>query len=96
MKKTNDEPIGNILKKMVRENRWKENLNRVKVNEVWAKVMGETVNRYTRHVTLRKDTLVLLIDSSPLKQELLFARKKIIQLMNEEIGESIIKEVVIH
>ncbi len=96
MKKTNDQPIKNILQQMVRENRWKDNLNKVKVNEVWARVMGETVNRYTRHVTLRKNILVLLIDSSPLKQELLFAKAKIIKLMNEEIGEDIVKDVIIH
>lgn len=92
----NDFPIGDVLKKMVNENRWKEKLNRVKVSEVYAKVMGETVVRYTRHVTLRKDTLVLLIDSSPLKQELSFAKSKIIKLMNEEIGENVIKNVTIH
>lgn len=92
----NDFPIGDVLKKMVHENRWKEKLNRVKVNEVWAKVMGETVVRYTRHVTLRKNTLVLLIDSSPLKQELSYAKTKIIKLMNDEIGEDVIKHVTIH
>jgi predicted nucleic acid-binding Zn ribbon protein len=96
MKKMNDRPIGEVLKMMVKQNHWKEKLNRVKVSEVWAKVMGETVVRYTRHVTLRKDTLVLLIDSSPLKQELAYAKTKIIKLMNEEIGENVIKNVMIH
>lgn len=96
MKKTNDEPIGDILKKMVRDNKWKEKLNRVKINEVWATVMGDTVNRYTRHVTLRKNTLVLLIDSSPLKQEMMYAKPKIIKLMNEALGEDLIKEVMVH
>lgn len=95
-KKTNDQPIGDILQQMVRQNQWKTRLDRVKIKEVWLRVMGETVARYTRHVTLRGKTLVLLIDSAPLKQELSYAKAKIIRLVNEECGEELVKEVLIH
>ncbi len=96
MKKKNDQPIKDVLQQMVSSNRWNEKLNRVKIQDLWNKVMGDTVTRYTRHITLRKNSLVLLIDSAPLKQELAYSKEKIMKLINEELGEDIIKEVIIH
>ncbi len=94
--KKNDQPIKDVLKQMVNSNNWNEKLNRVKIRELWAKVMGETVSKYTRHITLRNNSLVILIDSAPLKQELSYSKSKIINILNEELGEEIIKEVIIH
>ncbi len=96
MKKKNDQQIKDVLKQMVSSNRWDEKLNRVKIQDVWAKAMGETVAKYTRHVTLRKNSLVLLIDSAPLKQELAYSKDKIMKNINEELGEDLVKEVIIH
>ncbi len=96
MRKKNDQQLKDVLQQMIQSNRWKEKLDRVKINLIWKNVMGETVNKYTKHITLRKNTLVILIDSAPLKQELSFAKKKIVKLINEEIGEELIQEVIIH
>lgn len=96
MKKKNDVSLKDALQLMVRQNQWKQKLDRVKVADVWHQVMGETIAKYTKHVTLRNKTLVILIESAPLKQELAYAKPKIIKLMNEEIGENLIEEVLIH
>ncbi len=96
MRKKNDYKLDEVLKLMVRQNRWDEKLDRVKIREVWVSAMGETVNKYTKHVTLRKNTLVVLIDSAPLKQELSYGKEKIKKIMNEALGKELIKEVILH
>ena len=96
MRKKNDQQLKDVLQQMVSSNKWNEKLNRVKIQDVWSKTMGETVNKYTRHVTLRKNSLVILIDSAPLKQELAYSKVKIMNLINEELGEALVKEVIIH
>lgn len=96
MKKKNDILLKDALKLMVKKNQWKQKLDRVRVEEIWKKIMGKTINKYTKHVTLRNKTLVILIESAPLKQELFYGKQTIIQRMNKEIGEQLIEDVIIH
>lgn len=96
MKKTNDQILKDVLQQMIQSNQWENRLDKVKLRSTWEQLMGDTVAKYTKHITLRNKTLVLLIESAPLKQELSFAKSKIIQLINEEFGKELIKEVIIH
>jgi hypothetical protein len=57
--------------------------------------MGKTISTYTSQITVRKGVLYLTILSAPLKHELSYAKDKIRDLINEELGESYIQDVVI-
>ena len=62
---------------------------------LWEKLMGKTISTYTSNIRLRKNVLYLTILSAPLKHELSFGKEKIKSLLNDEIGEEVVKEVVI-
>ena len=92
----NDFPIKDVLKKWVNTQQGAERkLNQVKVEEVWEDLMGAKISEYTSKVILRRDTLILYINSAPLKQELSYSKEKIVRRMNEKLGEEIIKEVIV-
>jgi predicted nucleic acid-binding Zn ribbon protein len=57
--------------------------------------MGSTIARYTDKIQIINQTLFITTQVAPLKQELLFQKEKIMQRVNEALGEKIIKEVVI-
>jgi len=95
MKRHNDRPIKDALKNMVDAYRLKPKLNQKKIEVIWAEAMGVGISRYTKEVKLRKDKLFLTIDSAPLRQELSYGKEKIIKILNEELGEEVIKNVVI-
>jgi len=95
MKKYNDQKIKDVLAEMYNSRRLKPKLDQLKVKSIWENMMGPSINKYTREVSLRKGKLMVQIDSAPLKQELSFGKEKIIKMMNEEIGEVVVKEVVI-
>jgi hypothetical protein len=84
-----------VLKDVVDEFRWKEKLNETKIRQVWSQKMGATINNYTKEVTLRKDILLLIITSAPLKQELSYDKEKIKTMLNTELGGEYIREVII-
>ena len=67
----------------------------MRVKSLWASLMGKTINTYTSQITVRKGVLYLSILSAPLKHELSYAKDKIRDLLNAELGEEYIKEVVI-
>jgi predicted nucleic acid-binding Zn ribbon protein len=95
-RKTNDQPLADVLKQMVHVFRLKSNLYRTKIENLWELKMGRTIATYTRDIRMKDNVLYVTIESASLRAELQFGREKIKTIMNEEIGEEYIKEVVIN
>lgn len=95
MKKKNDQSLQEAMQQMLKDFRLEPQLNETRVKMLWEKLMGKTISTYTANIRLQKNTLYLTILSAPLKHELSYAKEKIIALLNEEMGEELIKEVVI-
>ena len=96
MRKTNDQPLADVLQQMVHVFRLKPNLYKTKIENLWEQMMGKTISTYTREIRLKDNVLFVTIESAPLRSELHFGREKIRQMLNEEIGEEFLKEVVIN
>lgn len=60
----------------------------------WEKIMGHTIASRTQKVYVRDHVLFLQIESAPLRNELVHAKKKIIELINREMKTDLINEVV--
>lgn len=56
-------------------------------------MMGPVVSGYTRKIRLDEHTLLLYIDSASLKMELSIMKEKILEQINERLGETYVKEV---
>ena len=57
--------------------------------------MGNNVNSYTNEIILKKNTLYVNLSSSVLRQELSFGKQKIVDLLNKELGKTVIKKIVL-
>jgi len=67
----------------------------MQIEEVWEELMGKTIARYTDSIQIVNQTLFISTSVAPLKNELLFQKEKIIQRVNEALGEKVIRDVVI-
>ena len=66
------------------------------VVKAWGVVFGVFVEKQTRSLRLQLDgKLWVKLDSGPLKEELMMAKGKMVDLLNEELGRPLIKEIVI-
>lgn len=95
MKQKNDFSLSEAMQAMIKEYRLGPQLNEMRVKTLWAELMGKTINTYTSQIAVRKGVLYLSILSAPLKHELSYAKDKIRDLLNAELGEEYIKDVVI-
>jgi predicted nucleic acid-binding Zn ribbon protein len=64
------------------------------VNE-WEKIMGKMIAQHTTKIYVKNRKLIVYLDSAPLKQELSYAKSKIVNLLNEEVGTEVIEDVII-
>ncbi len=94
-KKYNDQPIADVLKELVAKNNWKSKLYQNKVKQIWVLKMGPSISGYTREIKLRGKKLFISIGSAPLRQELSYSKTKIIDLINEGLGEEYVTDVII-
>ncbi|MBC8173446.1 MAG: DUF721 domain-containing protein [Chitinophagales bacterium] len=95
MRKTNEQPIGEAIKELFKQFHLEDKVHEVQVKELWNKVMGKTISHYTYDIRLKSGTLIVYLNSAPLKQDLSFNKGKIAERLNEEFGEIVIKEVII-
>ncbi|ATL48566.1 hypothetical protein COR50_16130 [Chitinophaga caeni] len=87
--------IGDALKAYLDKSRFKPKLLEVKIQENWEQLMGKTIARYTESVQLIDGKLMVTTTIGPLKQELSYSRDKIMHLVNDMLGEAVVKEVII-
>jgi predicted nucleic acid-binding Zn ribbon protein len=87
--------MGDALKEFMDKSRMKPRLTEVRIQENWEQMMGKTISRYTESIQLIDGKLMITTTVAPLKQELNYSKDKIIKLVNEMLGERVVREVII-
>ena len=87
--------LSQALQQFLKQSRLKGNIQALQIEEVWEELMGKTIARYTDSIQIVNQTLFISTSVAPLKNELLFQKEKIIQRVNEALGEKVIRDVVI-
>lgn len=87
--------LGDAIKLFLSKSRLKSGIHALRIEQVWEEIMGKTVARYTNKIQIIKHTLIIQTNIGPLKHELMYQREKIKERVNEALGETVIKEVVI-
>ena len=67
----------------------------LQIEDAWEKIMGKTVARYTDKLQIINDTLFITTQVAPLRQELIFQKEKIIQRVNEALGQRVINKIIV-
>jgi hypothetical protein len=87
--------MGDALKKFLEQSRLKGDIQAFQIEDAWEKIMGKTIARYTDKLQVINDTLFITTQVAPLRQELIFQKEKIIQRVNEALGQRIINKIVV-
>ena len=92
----NDKPIHEIMQQFLQQSeKITKGVASVKIDTIHREEMGEVVNKYTREIKLRGNTLFISVVSAPLRTELTNNSKKMMDLLNNKLGSPIIEKVVI-
>lgn len=87
--------LQDAIQQFLRNSRLKSGIQSLRIEEVWEEVMGKTIAKYTDSIQLISHTLYISSAVAPLKNELLYQKEKIIERINEALGEKLVKDVVI-
>ncbi|MDQ6757354.1 MAG: DUF721 domain-containing protein [Bacteroidota bacterium] len=87
--------IGDALREFLNKSKLKGGIQALQIQDAWEKIMGKTIAKYTDKIEIVGTTLFISSTVAPLKNELLYQKEKIIERVNEALGEKVITEVVI-
>ena len=87
--------IGDASKEFLKKSKLKSGMQAMQVKDAWEKIMGKTISNYTDKIEIINSTLFIYTSVAPLKHELTYQKSKIIERVNEELGEKVISEVVV-
>lgn len=87
--------IGDAIKQFLNQSRLKGEIQALQIEDIWEKIMGKTIARYTENLKVINRTLFITTHVAPLKQELMYQKEKIKLRVNEALGDKVIDDVVI-
>jgi hypothetical protein len=87
--------IGDAINQFLKGSRLKGEIQALQIEEIWEKIMGKTIAKYTSKIHIINRTLFITTNVAPLKQELSYQKEKIKLRVNEALGSKEIVDVVI-
>lgn len=83
------------LQQFLKNSRLKTGVQALQIEDVWEQIMGKTIAKYTDKIQILNHTLFITSTVAQLKHELLYQKDKIIERVNDALGEKVINDVVI-
>jgi predicted nucleic acid-binding Zn ribbon protein len=87
--------IGEALNLLLEKSHWKPKVTELRMKDEWEAIVGKTISKYTRSISLNGKKLTIYSDVAPLKQELLLGRDQLIVRINEYFEDRIVEEIII-
>ena len=85
--------IAKLLKESLKKAGLYQGVKSIKILEQWPKVVGEKIANKTEANYINNGTLFVEVSNSTWRQELQFQKKDIIEKLNKEIKEKIVREI---
>jgi predicted nucleic acid-binding Zn ribbon protein len=91
----NEHSIKDAIEQLLKAYKLDDRLAERRLINSWEEVMGKMIANHTKDLYIRHKQLVVVLDSSALRNELAMAKSKIIKMMNDVAGTEVINEVVL-
>lgn len=94
MKRDNTEQVGDVIRRLLRQEGLETPLNEYRLIDAWKDVVGETISRYTTNLYIKNQVLYVHLSSSVLRQELMMSRQLLVRNLNAQVGSQVIVNII--
>ena len=89
------EKIGNILHQFLHELGIEKPIMRYRALTLWPEVVGERISEVTEPDRLTNGKIFVKVKSDSWRNELVFYKKEIIDKINEKLGSTVVKDIIL-
>lgn len=94
MRRNDAKPIGEMIRRVMREQGLESPLNEYRLIQSWSDVLGRTIASYTMRLYIRNQVLYVQLTSPALRQELMMGRDLLVRKLNEAVGAQVITNII--
>lgn len=87
--------IGEALNLLLEKSKWKHRVLELRMRQEWEQMMGKTIAKYTRDVSLKDKKLTIYTDIAALKQELTLGKEQLINKINAYFEETVVVDILV-
>nr|WP_304608491.1 DUF721 domain-containing protein [Pontibacter anaerobius] len=82
------------MKALMQAYRLDGKLSEVQLVQNWEKIMGKPIALKTQQLYFKDGKLFVKLTSAPLKHELNMSKSKVIEILNTEAGNNVVKDII--
>ncbi|MDH5365879.1 MAG: DUF721 domain-containing protein [Cyclobacteriaceae bacterium] len=85
---------GDAIRELLDTYRIKSKYSQTEVKTSWEQLMGKAIASRTTKLFFKKNILFVELNSAALKQELNMSKSKVVDILQQKFGKSVVEEVV--
>ncbi len=90
---SNNQSIREVIEELLSAYHIEDKVNETRVIGLWDQVVGKMIARETTHLYIKNKILYVKLNSPALRQELGYARTKLVKLLNKAAGSEVISDI---
>lgn len=95
MKRKDPENLGNVLQQYLVAIGADKHIKEVRVTQEWDKIVGPMIARNTSDINLKDGVLTVKFRSAIVRNEISMRRTSLQKLINDAIGEDVVKSITV-
>ena len=95
MRKSNQQSIGIVIKKLLKDQKLEGRLKELDVLELSKELLGKNLMKYINDLSVKNGTLIIKVRSAAVRNELSYQKSGIIKKINKQVGNKILKEIIL-
>ena len=95
MRKSNQQQIGVVIKKLLKNQQLEGRLQELDLLEKSKEILGENLMKFVKEISIKDGKLSIKVSSAVVRNELSYQKSKIIEKMNNQAGNEIVKEIIL-
>jgi hypothetical protein len=95
MRRSQTQRLGDLLKDYTRNQNLDGKLKELEIIELCHEILGLTMGRYVRRITMKNSELTIEVSSSIVKSELIMLREELRAQLNEKAGVSLVSKIIL-
>ena len=95
MRRSKTQQISKVIQAFLKESGLESRLKEVQLINSWEEIVGTMISKRTKKIEIKNGKMIIYLQSSVVKNELMMLRESLRNSLNEKAGEEIIKEIIL-
>jgi predicted nucleic acid-binding Zn ribbon protein len=89
------QPLGDIIRKFINNSGLRPKMQEAEIIAHWEEIVGKMIAKHTLDLSLQNKKLTLRFDNAALKNEMMYAKSKLMENINTRFDQKVVEEVII-